>query len=509
MKKNSSKNNSADSNSKNFEEIVDMFRKSYPEKIVSKIYEECGHSRDRCIERLLEMQNKEVISGREVVTVSGSTAALSPTLTLTKEYEGLLSTEDISQIISSIQRDFWSSGVTDKDKVDIGRSYAEQLIRDKYSDEVSCEPRSDRDVKEKTEFVELFYKLIPQAELDTIWNSVEVPVSSCPSFSSSKVSLDEKLNLATLYAMEYLDGNGVDRKSANTSGISSKTECSSLHSYLINQEKNRLKSNSSKNIIYSQSTRDSIAHYVFDIFKDTKSICEADIVEELMNCNYNVIRAIENLCEKSLKSSSFARGITYSEAVFSSISTSSSLKSSRVPTPLLPDTEISTVLEFPSLNINSVSSKSKKSPGRNPFSRLSLEKRLNFSRYFYDIFKKRNSSLSVGITQYGELEYRGSSLERNYNARDSSGGYLTIVLDLHNLPVHHAIELVASSTHYYQTTYQNEFFKHIILLFVVGKGLHSPGGVPKLGPAIEKLLIREFGNNYVYYDGEIAVTIHR
>jgi hypothetical protein len=486
--------------SNDFDEIIKIFHKSYPEKVVSKIYEECGRSKDRCIVKLSAMQSKEVKSEKEVVPLT-TAVGRSPVHVLSEEFGGLLDTEEISNILNSIQRDFWSCGVSDKDKIDIGRSYAEQLIRNKFDDEMSFEATLGPVVKEKTEFIELFYKLIPQAELDTIWNNIDVPGSH-----PSPVLLDEKLNLATLYAMEYLEGNGVNGKSTGSSGVPVQTACSSLHSYLINQERNRLKLVNGKNV-YSQSTRDSISHYVFDIFKDTRSISEADIVEELINSNYNVAKSIENLCEKSLKCSSFSRGITYSEAVFTSMAASSSLKLSPVPPAQLRVVEVNSVLEFPSLNGSSKSSK--KSPSRNPFSRLSLEKRLNFARYFYEIFKKRNPSISVGISEYGELEYSGSSLDRSYNVRDFSGGYLTIVLDLHNLPVHHAIELVISSIRYYQSIYQNEFFKNIVLLFVVGKGLHSPGGVPKLGPAIEKLLNKDFGMNHIYFDGEIAVTICR
>jgi hypothetical protein len=106
----------------------------------------------------------------------------------------------------------------------------------------------------------------------------------------------------------------------------------------------------------------------------------------------------------------------------------------------------------------------------------------------------RRAIIFEGVTNVEKLltnhPSRGVNNVDKYNASH-------VAVDLHNLGMDVAVQVVDSALTYFLTYIrdynQRSNFKgyKLVVKFIVGKGLHSPGGVPKIGPAVLSYLANE------------------
>jgi hypothetical protein len=361
--------------------------------------------------------------------------------------------------------------------------------------------------------------------LDTIWNNVH-----------SSLKDEEKFQLATLYTVEYLEWKNAAPVVPTTTKLSSSSSSSSsinnkndLRSYLVQQEMNRVKHSSSfpakrrtDSPTSSESSRVTITEHLFDVFKDSV-VTEKQIIDALLNCNYDLSLTMDNLCETALKNNSFTRDISYSEAVYSHIPA----ERKKLPTVLssVVDT-VKTSNSTSSTDVETLFSPlpplHKKFSSLPSYSHYPTENKIKLSNYFFQTFLKKNEHLVVEMNRSYEFLYHGSReegkfLQKHWTNKNSNpdGHIMNIRIDFHGLPVNHSTEIVDSCLTYYynnylQTTSHQSSWRKIVITFIVGKGIHSPGGVPRLGPGIEKFL-REYYSEFEYflYDGELIVTLNR
>eukprot|EP01040_Poterioochromonas_malhamensis_P009737 gene9737-10577_t len=139
------------------------------------------------------------------------------------------------------------------------------------------------------------------------------------------------------------------------------------------------------------------------------------------------------------------------------------------------------------------------------------QKQLLFAIHFLQVFQRKNPSIFINISEDGSFVYEGCQHERDCSPRDLHHT-MAIRIDFHGLPVQNALQIVESSIDYYRSFGSGGSLgiaRNVVLTYIVGLGLHSPGGVPKLRPAIEKYLQEEENRRlrYIVSGGEIMVTI--
>jgi hypothetical protein len=126
--------------------------------------------------------------------------------------------------------------------------------------------------------------------------------------------------------------------------------------------------------------------------------------------------------------------------------------------------------------------------------------------------RENNPDLILGLNKYNELEYYGRS---NIDYKNLFGKYknnnnkIVYYIDLHGLYIEDAQSLVISSIKYYEINKEfssNNLIKKILLIFIVGMGIHSRNGIKLLGPAIEQTL-RSCNYQFTVYESEIHVDI--
>ena len=150
------------------------------------------------------------------------------------------------------------------------------------------------------------------------------------------------------------------------------------------------------------------------------------------------------------------------------------------------------------------------------FARISLKKdpqlQYRFGQHFLNVTKTKNPLMQVELSPDGELVYSGMEISLNKQSKYNHlfvQNVLTITIDLHGLPVIQALQLVESSIYYYRCLYDgvNNKIERVTITYIVGKGLHSTGGIPKIKPAVLNLLQEKQEMNYVLFEGRIMLSI--
>lgn len=541
---------------KDIKELTEIFGVAFPEKTITRVYSECNKNLNEATERLLQLQeqcssasqskSRPCTIGKEDQNKSkqnpienskkNKNVNLKPSYEKFKsDFQDLLNPKELDSIWNNVRKNCWGNQISVEIHYEMAKEEAEQRILLKFTEEtasgdndsssgVATTGDSEKSLlpcrtNDFASFIDLFHGLIPQPQLDQIWQSVHTQCIN--------TDQDPKES-AVLLALEYLDVQ--ERKPQSKSTTSAKSDENTLLTFLANQELTKSQINS-----FPQSSRESKLQYLLDLFADsTPVVTPAQISEELIKSNYNISLAIENICDRSLSQRSLSRGLSYAEAVFTGKQASSSfspqkrtVNSVKSSLPLAARTDAhSSSLAQSTETTGFITIPAQKKP-RNPaldcyplYQRNAhyQNKRWQFAFHFYEVFQRKNPHLFVQLNEDGEFVYEGSQQERKdrefHRSQPVQQRVLQIRMDFHGIPVHHAIELVASSIEYYQQIgLPDPLLKDVVLTFIVGLGLHSPGGVAKLGPAIERFLQQQQRENLrlkiIRCGGEISVQIPR
>lgn len=132
------------------------------------------------------------------------------------------------------------------------------------------------------------------------------------------------------------------------------------------------------------------------------------------------------------------------------------------------------------------------------------------SEFFLKVCRQKNPMLEIDLDNSLMLSLMGlgkrGSVLRYEGQRVP---VMTVKIDLHGLIVARSLEFVESSMNYLYRNRQelkNRYSK-IMVSFIVGKGIHSVGGIPKLKPAVQQYLMNRGERNFVPYEGEVMVCI--
>lgn len=450
----------------------------------------------------------------------------------------ILSLEEIDTIWSNVQKLCWGNKLTPQQHYEMAQSTAEEKIAEKF-DKLKT-PKTDDDTssgvltddilsplsKERADFasyIDLFHGLVAQNVLEEIWQKIFDSSSSSAkdisSSSNSRLESQEKMEAAILNALNYLEEK--DRVEALKRDDPTINIENSLTTYLSNQELQRCTSRSKKqsSASLSQAQREEALAYMLDLFSTASpALTQRQVTEELIKANYSIPLTIENICNSALKKGNYARELSYAEAVF----TGKQLKQPNLPPapPLsahsrnhLSSSDPSNIYvvpagKHPDRVVSSISSSYPDYYRRNA---AFQQKQLLFAIHFLQVFQRKNPSIFISISEDGSFVYEGCQHERDCSPRDLHHT-MAIRIDFHGLPVQNALQIVESSIDYYRSFGSGGSLgiaRNVVLTYIVGLGLHSPGGVPKLRPAIEKYLQEEENRRlrYIVSGGEIMVTI--
>jgi hypothetical protein len=582
------------SSDENIRQICELFQSNYHLKTIQDCYERNRGDMEKTIDELFkahdskstdEKREKRSTAQNQIFSNKMQISTTKPTTTnnrnkkrnpnddkdifhrFSMDYKGLLDNSKLEKVWSKVTQETWGNPLPPEEKIALAKIYADQVVEEVYNNQISHQSLeqhvSNSSVKGKRQglalasvavnataeasitdatitfvkFIDLFSGVISQEKLETIWeNIIEYD------------TLDERFEIATLYALEEsekseLIGSEVESSNSTISLkellIEQETQRSTLKITSSSRKKGNNSSSNKRND--SNSTREAIQQFLIEFFRETPTIKQKDIIEALIESNYNTELTIERLCEQCLKKGSYTRGLSYSEIVFSNSnskhdiskgsgssvsSASSSAKVSPKLSPLGSSTARLSVFSFkevatqPGHDIDDTeffpASKSILSKLRNKKSDSTNQDRLyRFAYHFLQIIKAKNPHLILEMDETNDycLTFQGvkSSVVMNhvkYDFEEERNHILTVPIDFHGLPVIQALEIVDTSIDYFIDEYKSDFVKKIILKFIVGRGLHSPGGIPKLGPAILKLLKERNMNNFVPYEGEVLLYLN-
>jgi hypothetical protein len=527
--------------------LNEMFQRSFPENTIASIYSESSNNLQASIERLLSLQDS---SRKSTSTIKQNEKNKKNKKELifeefVKEFRALLTEEELNNVWKDAEKRNWKNNSCLEELATVAQECARDAITAKF-DGVQDDSSPSSSTKNFSYFVDLFYGLIPQDKLDVIWKNVE----------SSSSNEEERVEIATLYALQYIEEKEAQIKNPSTSTFQGNNN-NSLKTYLINQERSRLQisttapaapvsSSSSSLSSYSisskaktSSKREVAMRYLLDIFAET-SLTQEQILNELINCHDHAGLAMEALCEVALRSQSLARTLTYSEAVFTNSmpnpprsSSTSPLPDAPLP-PRPPPPTSANPWKTGSLSVSVPASISAKQIPSVPASTSPLtkikypsfysdyhaphENQVKLVRYFASTFRKNNPHTFIKINSRHEFVFDYSEEETLFlqksSQRECNGSIFRLAIDFHGLPVHHSLEIVGSCLDFYLNPSSLSLLadcrelRKILLVLVVGRGRHSPGGVPKLGPAVCKFLREHYSDcDWVAYEGEVTVTI--
>ena len=131
--------------------------------------------------------------------------------------------------------------------------------------------------------------------------------------------------------------------------------------------------------------------------------------------------------------------------------------------------------------------------------------------------KANNPGINVYANNVSRvIEYRGYPGGETWLTPDnsSSGRKLSVKIDLHGLVIREAITFLDSLLVHYRVSSSAPSRvdgapivgkRMFVVTLVVGKGIHSVGGVARLGPALSKHLISNYEVNCVHRPGELCL----
>jgi hypothetical protein len=500
-----------------------------------------------------------------------------------RDFRGLLKPNDLQEIWQQVQRDHWGDNLNVTEKIEIATIYASQRIDMLLDDTpmdmnptVSAGNHGKYNPHEKASgsfvgkgessplasatlgppidetdylvsFKRLFVDIIPNDQLELIWKSIK----------TEEITLEEKEELAVLYAMEYLE----------TKQLEELEDANNLHllEILSIQEAQRLEQQeqAAQKLHWkdfakhekAQSTQEVALQMVCEVFKDSnlQNVSTQRISEILIKCQYDVEEAISTICQEALRDGHYTRqDTTFANVVKTETTSSSSGKTATnksVETSSKKGTnkkEVANGKAIPGNNKMPAASSSAKLPngsGKMPANnqkkstttvassaaitdiqptkqpnllfrtRLKVDPthQYRFGLHFLSVVKAKNPLIEVELSHDGELVYTG--MKSNYGQRKYDNqayqNVLMIMIDLHGLPVVQALQIVDSSIDYYRDSYdaRKENIERVTVRYIVGKGIHSAGGIAKIKPAVLSLLSDRNETNFVLYEGEIILSI--
>jgi hypothetical protein len=527
----SSKSSSSWTRDSDVQKLQSVFP-SRPLRTIESTYEAFNGNLDDCIDFLLSSGiDNEPTPPLNTIQSSSSMKCTSRNTTLSSKsqplsdyqaftdwkqnFESLLSKEDLSQIWKDVRKDYWNEGWDISKLAEIAAVIAQQKIAEKFDDpqplttssgmsnnlistattanthclkgvsiSLLTESESSKNLSFQS-YCQLFEGLLSRDKLKDIWNGI----------SERDLTLQEKEELAVLYAMEWLDDHQSNNHDDND------VEALSLMELLATSEAQRLEKQQNMHwakqakLQKTQTTQEAVLQTVFDIFEDSISqtvLTKQHIAEVLLQCEYDVEEAVNGLCVDILKAGSFVDP----QLSFAEVTTAPSKRK--------------IIKKKQKQEISKVHRDSEEKS--NILYRLQSDGyQFRFGEHFAKVLKSKNPLVRVVVDENGALVYTGMKSNQIQRRLDNinNENVLLIQVDLHGLPVVQALQVVDSSIDYYREVFDRKKvnIKHVNLRFVVGKGLHSPGGIPKIGPAVLKLLKDRQESNFVHYDGEIRFNI--
>lgn len=119
-----------------------------------------------------------------------------------------------------------------------------------------------------------------------------------------------------------------------------------------------------------------------------------------------------------------------------------------------------------------------------------------------ECLQRNNPGVKVSFNNIArELDFDGF-LEDSNRELSRLGCPTCRKIDLHGLFVAEAVSITTKALMFYRARQLGVR----LISFVVGKGLHSPGGISRLKPTMSRFLLRD-GNSISVHDGQIIVKI--
>lgn len=431
------------------------------------------------------------------------------------QFHDLLSAEAIKEVWEIVKKEFWKDSHDYQTRVQVGMIYAQQRVDDVLGKEEGHDAYQTpilTDAQQCVQFQGLFQDIISKVKLEQIWNNI----------TTEGLSSEEKSELAVLYAMEYLEEQHYRQsgKSNQSTDIKDNRVIDvemDLMDVMLLQESRRMEEKhqqiqstsllKAKRVEQKQSTKEAAIRVVEEVFRDSVvKLSSQRIVDVLLRCQYDVEEAIAILCQEVLQDKSYVRhDLSYSQAakkvhqnkkkgnVSISFGTSSSGK-------------------YKGSHGDEDEATRKKNLLDRTRSKHNPEYQFRFGEYFSTIVKRKNPGIKIKLSNDGEIVFEGFKASYNQQKYDEVNGMhmLMIVIDLHGIPVVQALQIVDSSLdHYYHCDGSKLHSKKIILKYIVGKGIHSPGGIPKIGSAVQQLLRDRNEFDFVPYEGEVLLYLTR
>ncbi len=465
-------------------------------------------------------------------------------------YQELLSSNDLEDIWSQVQRDHWGDNLDAQQKAEVATIYAQQkldLIFDNANSSETCSssgivssesgpsssiehPLSNDESDHVVSFKRLFVDIISNEQLESIWRTI----------SNEKLSFQEKEELAILYTMEILEakqaGELEDPNSVDLLELMSFQEAQRLERMEHNIQKANWKQFSK--LEKSQSTQEVALQMVTDIFKDSNSkyITQQRISEILIKCHYDIEEAISTICQETLRDGHFTRhNVSYANAL--KIENNNEISNQRAIINKGSAKKIvtgsTTQFKVNNNNLLSISMTPNRPIEKTPEERRESQQQWSqdtkpnllfrarqkansihqyrFGLHFLNVVKAKNPLLRVELNNDGEIIYTGMNPHYGQRRYDDKiyANVLMITIDLHGLPLVQALQIVDSSIDYYRDVFdgRKDKIERVTIRYVVGRGVHSPGGIAKMRPAVVNLLNDRNETNYVVCEGEIMLNI--
>ena len=349
--------------------------------------------------------------------------------------------------------------------------------------------QSEEESKSFFEYLELFEGLMNEEELLCIWQSVFL----CS--DDGAVCVVEKANSAILYAYESTNKDEAETFITSIDGIA------------------------------LQSAQEAALGFVCRVF-DGSGVSRETIESYLTAHKYDVEGTIAALSDrKYLKAELSPRG-TGTGALPHTHKENAYLHAAQKP-------EVPGFLVFPvsSFKASTITTNNNNNNNNNNNSRRNSysssrnkhnEKELALAMHFLSVFEGLNPHVKVSLTADSEFVFHGVHADSNSNSSSSRDGkdkdsryVLNVSIDLHGLDKKHALQVVRSSVAFYHLPGDSEATttttarkrkgaartypqtgatrRKVMLRYIVGRGLHSEGGRPRLGPAIQGYLHRYSG----------------
>lgn len=341
------------------------------------------------------------------------------------------------------------------------------------------------------------------SKLEEIWQSIDT------SFVG-----EDRFNIAVMQALESLD-NSFEYPELTAESLETQvTSGKRLHSNVGSHKTSLKNSKSSKQRSRAPTVQEMVLDMAKEIFKGT-NIPDSVIQEIVVKCNYDFELAIQSILEDYTCKHSIVRdNLTFADAA-ASLSQSRKGVSSSV---LSSNNTFHPAVSFKVEDVASKSAQMTATAATNlnivtyigaarKNSKKQSEQYHRFAGHFLSVARSKNPHLRLDLDRDRLLAFLGE--KSTSRGRYDSMGIQTISLDLHGLTVLRALELVESTVnHFYRIRSEAPVpGGKLLLKFIVGKGNHSAGGIPKLKPAVEKYLNENGESNLIVFEGEVLLCI--